>query len=53
MVCLVLSCRFMNIQPTIRLFVEILIGIASYAGLSYIFKLDAFTHLVNLVKKQL
>lgn len=42
----------MDIQPAIRLFVEILVGIASYVGLSYIFKLEVFTHLVNIVKKQ-
>ena len=52
MICLVLSCRLMDIQPAIRLFVEILVGIASYVGLSYIFKLEVFTHLVNIVKKQ-
>lgn len=52
MVCLVLSCRLMDIQPAIRLLVEILIGIISFIGLSYLFKLKLITHLISIIRSQ-
>lgn len=52
MLCLVFSCGLMDIYPAIRLLVEIIIGIVSYTGLSYIFKLTPFTHLLDTIKKQ-
>ena len=47
---IIYSINFLNTTPILTLIIQICIGILSYCGIAYLFKLECFCYLINTIK---
>ena len=50
---IVYACSFIELSTVIVLFIQIAVGAGVYVGISYIFKLEAFSYLTGMLSKMI